>query len=204
MKKLISTLLIIAFIFEITLTSAGCNAFYPPLNDEELQTNIALKNQLLLKLKDHSQLVLRQGEYTFIDKPSDLIFGIGRKFNYQTKKDSLFIGSFHFNEIDSATTLEKGLSVYHKYYLSDNSSIVFEGTKMFKVTPDSGSKYWITFNNLNELQKIKQDEIEEIQVLKTDVTSTIIAFIGIGVILGLIVLLIVGSQTDFSLGSGSL
>lgn len=199
MKEIISSMLNYIVLLQFIISTFSCKTFSPSIDDKEIISNIDMKNSILLRLKNKTELQLRQGEYVYVNKPLNLIFGKGRRFNYQTKKISLNTGTIYLNEIDSVTIQKVGLISYYKYLLKDSSSFIFEETKMMSVTPDYGSMFWIFFNNQDELQIIKQNEIDEILVLKPDTISTIFTIIWISASVGLIVFLVWASQFEISI-----
>jgi hypothetical protein len=202
-KKQISYVLLNSLLIQIMLTSLGCHSFYPPNDDKDLEENINSKERLLLKLKDQSQLDLESEYYFFVDKPSELILGIGYKYGFSNRSGPKFVGAISNDEVDSTQTFIYGSTIVIKYWLKNDENIMFEKEKILNITPASGSGLWIVLDSDNNaLRKIDSTDVEEIQIHKTNWITTSIL---LAAVIGFIAMGIAASQFSggVSLGGGS-
>jgi hypothetical protein len=200
-KKIISYVLLNSLLVQIIFTSLGCHAFYSPNDDKDLEENINSKERILLKLKDQSQLDLESESYLFVNKSSEFIYGIAAKLDFSRNKESRYVASIPKAEIVSLKEiLIFNLTTYERYLLKDSTSITFEKGKMYTATPDSGREYWIVLDHeKNELRKINNSDIEEIQVIEINWITTSVL---LAVVIGFIAMAIAASQFSGGISGG--
>ena len=191
MKKIISLLLIYCLVIQIPLTHLGCTSFYPTEENKSLSNYNNYEGRILLKLKDNTELEITPKNSFFVDRPSELIYGSGLEFNYTNKKNTYFTGIIEKDMIDSTKLIEYNSNQYIEYWMKDNRKLTMEVKKLLTITPDSGSNFWLVMdNNKDEIRKIYDSDIEEIQVLKTNWVTTSFLISGGIVLVSLIYLII--------------
>ncbi|MEJ2614392.1 MAG: hypothetical protein P8Z35_05515, partial [Ignavibacteriaceae bacterium] len=182
--KIIVSILISCMLLQLQFTQIGCTSFYPVNDNNKLVEYNNYSGKILLKLKDKTELNINPKYSIFIDKPSDLIYGTGSEFNYKDRKSFDFKGIIEKDAIDSGKVIESNSTAYHLYWTRNNRRLSFKVGKVFSIAPDSGSGFWLVFdNNRDEYKKIYDRDIAEIQVQKTNwVTTSILILLGIGVL----------------------
>ncbi len=169
-KQIISSILIFCMLIQIHLTQVGCTSFYPA-GDNDL-SKYSEESGLLLRMQDKTDLDISPANSVFIDSSAEFIYAVGKEYNYSTKKLSDFKGVIEKDKIDSAKFFEINSTKYYICWLNDNRKITCE-KEMFSTTPDSGSSFWLVYdNNKNEIRKVHDSEIEAVEIQKTNWVAT--------------------------------
>jgi len=179
--KIISSILVFCMLIQIPLTQVGCTSFYPT-GDNDL-SKYSAESRLLLKMKDKTDLDITPADCVSIDSSSELIYAIGKEYNYETKKFSDFDGVIEKEKIDSAKFLESNSKKYYIYWINDNRKIICE-REAYPIAPDSGSSFWLMYdNNKNEARKIYNSDIEMVEIQKTNwLATSFLIFMGAAVL----------------------
>ena len=187
--KIISSILIFCTLVQIPLTQVGCTSFYPLGEDDNLSKHINSKKELLLKLKDQTEVYVLPDNYFYLDKPVEFIYGIGSQYNYENQRISVFEGFIEIDKIDSCKVIENNSILHHLFWLKDKRRLSFEEDKIIRAVPDSLKYTWLLVEyNKPKLIEISNSEISEVQVRKINwVTTSIASVLGIGLLVLFIV-----------------
>ena len=186
-------------LIQIPLTHLGCTSFYPLGEDDNLPDLIHSKKELLLKLKDQTEVHVLPLNYFYLDKPVEFIYGIGNEYNYENQRVSVFEGFIELDKIDSCKVIEENSILYHLFWLKDNRRLSFEEDKIIRAIPDS-SKYTWLLPEYPKLIEISDSDISEVQVRKINwITTSIASVLGIGILILGIVFLANAPQGDWDL-----
>ena len=204
-KKLISSILVVAL-----LNLCGCFS-YSALTEEDIDNNRPTSDEAFkIILKDGSEIEYQPtgtenlfiwNEFIRIDKPSDLVVGIGKLLDKKTQTNSIFNGTINRAMIDSSKSTIVDNMLYEIYWLKDSTRVAFRSCEHFDITPDKGIGYWIAGNKAGDrfCGKIEFDDVKEIQeayIISPTAATWIIG--GVSVIL-LVGMLIVAFTFDFNL-----
>jgi hypothetical protein len=166
-KQIISSILISCILIQIPLTHFGCTSFYPT-EDNNLSKYHNYEGNLLLKMKDATELRITPMNSFCVKSESEFIYGIGKEYNFKSKESSDFAGIIEKNKIDSSKLIENQSTPYRIYWLHDNRKIICE-KEIFCTAPG----FWsVLDNNMHEFRKIYDCEIETIEIQETNWLKT--------------------------------
>ncbi len=179
-KKLISCVLIVALIFQLT----GCYSFNKMKLDinyssfinglDEKDIRIELKNGVIIDSKAYN--------HTYNNLVADLILGKGTLYSFEKNKIETFGGKIYKKEIDSMLFINNFL----KIWLKNKDFVVFERTKYLEAEANT-SKGLLIFDNM-QLNCVPEEEIQSIEVSEYNPALTTVTIIGVVVVIvGLVV-----------------
>lgn len=197
-RKFVSTLLLYSLLIQLPFGGSGCTSFYTAKGIINLGHFKDYEGKILLILKDNSEMIISPKLFYFVNKPDDLIFGTGIFYDFNTKKNSDFAGAIRNDIIDSIAVVSDDFSTYHLFWTKDAKRYVFKNTEFITITPESGQYFWIVRDdNTGEFKKIKNSNIQEIQLQEFDSANT-----GLTVLL-VAALLFVGLLTAIAIDCGN-
>ena len=151
-KKLITLILIYCLIIQIPFFNEGCMSYFPIEGDKTLLNHKIYNNDILIKLKDSTDVEVPQGRI------------------YHLEKD----------KIDSAKVAEYESSHYQIFWMHDKKKITFKIGNERDMQPDSSNDFWIVWDKNEEtFIRINNSDIQEIQTHKVDGTKTSLLLVGI-------------------------
>lgn len=172
-KKIISILLVYCLLFQLPFAGLGCTSFYSAKGIINLEHFKDYDREILIKLEDNSELQIAPKQFYFVNKPTELIFGTGKVYDFINRKSSDFSGAIQNDIIDSNSVISVDSSTYHFFWTKDSKKYIFENSEFIKITQDSGKYFWIVRDdNTGKFRKIKNSSIQEIQVQEDDIVST--------------------------------
>lgn len=140
-NKLISWILIYCLLIQIPLMDMGCMSFYSTEKDNNLANYQNYDNDILVKLKDSTEIKIPEGGIYFINK----------------------------DKIDSSKAIADNSGHYQFYWMNNGKRFIFGLENDYNLSPDSISNFYIVMDkNKNEFRKIYDNDIKEIRLQKTN------------------------------------
>jgi hypothetical protein len=176
--------------FSILLNA--CTSFYPLTDEDRTEGRPAPDESAVVYLEVGLQIEVESYHHIIVTEPSDFVYGVG--LNKQTSRQ--FRGRLFQSTIDSSTTKLGSLTCW----LKDGTSIVFRANEYVEVTPDGGTGFWCVGKYRSGglfRGRVADEDIQRIEIRKTDVTKTVI----LAVVVGGVTFLIVDYVDKFRLGT---
>lgn len=195
MKLIIVTLLIMSLLW------AGCQSFYIPNMNEDLNFNDHYTEEINIVLLDGTEVRSDPYLHIYTLDPSDLLTGQGKqiKYWYTDKETKEFSGKVYMNDVDSLVTVQSPDGTVMNCYLKNSPPIIFEKHKYFRITPQDSLGFWVKGIEIKDdirkdfTGRISLDSINRIEIQKENKVDSVLLIVGIvAVIIGIIAISQIG------------
>lgn len=138
--KLITSVLIYCFIFQISFVNTGCSSSYPVSSKSELADCQKNDCNVLIKFKNGTETEVPEEAFCFL------------------KKD----------EIDSCKIVKYHSRSYQRFWLKDSKTLLSTLYDSSVINPDAISHFYLVSDDNGVYRPINKDDVEKIQVRKPD------------------------------------
>ena len=193
--KIIAAILIYSFLIQIVLMNVGCMSYYPVKGEYELDNYKNYKDNILVKLKNKTEVEVIPQDLLYLQKNSKFRYGEGDEYDpssrelsyfrgiiFPSKRDSenslltdlkkLNIKYFSSSGIDSERIIVNNSTIYHLFWLKNRIRLNFKDGNFILIT-DSVRNFWVAVDPYKkEFRKMNNSNIERIEIQKIDWVKT--------------------------------